>query len=65
MPCLAVDVVPYPVDWDDRERFAYFAGIVKGIAFSMGLEIRWGGDWDQDGKTLDEIFSDMPHFELL
>lgn len=65
MPSKAVDVVPYPVDWKDRERFANFAGFVQGIAESMGIKIRWGGDWDQDGLTKDERFSDMPHFELM
>ena len=27
-PSLAADVVPYPVDWDDIERFFHLAGIV-------------------------------------
>lgn len=62
-PSDAVDVIPYPVDWRDRERFCYFAGIVMGIALKMGIKIRWGGDWDQDNKTQDETFSDMAHFE--
>ena len=31
-PSLAVDVVPYPVDWEDRERFHLFAGFVLGMA---------------------------------
>ena len=44
-PSRAVDVVPYPVDWDDRERFHLFAGFVIGIAQSMGIKLRWGGDW--------------------
>lgn len=26
--------------------------------------IRWGGDWDRDGRTDDEKFHDWPHFEL-
>ncbi len=64
-PSDAVDVMPYPIDWMDRERICYFAGIVKGTALSMGIKTRWGGDWDQDGKTTDETFSDMAHFELV
>ena len=59
----AIDVVPYPSDWEDRERFHYFAGFVKGIAKSMGLEIRWGGDWDSDTEVRDNDFDDLPHFE--
>ncbi|WP_375416781.1 M15 family metallopeptidase [uncultured Hymenobacter sp.] len=26
--------------------------------------VRWGGDWDGDGRSDDEKFLDMPHFEL-
>lgn len=63
-PSMAVDVVPYPIDWKDRERFCLLAGIVKGIAYSKGINIRWGGDWDGDNITKDETFIDMPHFEL-
>ena len=63
-PSKAVDVVPYPVDWNDTERMYYFAGIVKGIAISMGIKIRWGGDWDGDTEVKDTKFKDLPHFEL-
>lgn len=64
-PSDAMDLAPFPIDWVDRERFCYFAGILKGIAAQMEIKIRWGGDWDQDNKTLDETFSDMCHFELM
>lgn len=64
-PSMAVDVAPYPIDWEDRERFTYFAGTVRGVAFTMGLRIRWGGDFNQNDYTDDEDFSDMPHFELV
>jgi len=60
----AVDVAPYPIDWQDRERFTYFAGFVLGIASQKGLNIRWGGDWDQDKDLKDNKFDDLPHFEL-
>ena len=63
-PSNAVDVVPYPVDWKDRERMTLFAGFVLGIASQMGLNIRWGGDWDQDFDVKDNMFDDFPHFEL-
>jgi len=64
VPSLAVDVAPYPIDWKDRERFTYFAGYVKGIAFMLGVPIRWGGDWDQDTEVDDNTFDDLPHFEI-
>ena len=63
-PSRAVDVVPYPVDWDDRERFTLFAGFVLGMARGMGISLRWGGDWDVDFQVSDNRFDDFPHFEL-
>ena len=64
-PSLAVDVVPYPVDWEDVKRFNLFAGYVLGVAESMGIRLRWGGDWDGDMETTDQSFHDLPHFELM
>ena len=63
-PSMAVDVAPYPIDWDDRERFHLFAGFVLGIAKSMGINLRWGGDWNQNWFVDDNKFDDFPHFEL-
>jgi|TARA_R110000751_G_scaffold300438_1_gene412148 peptidoglycan L-alanyl-D-glutamate endopeptidase CwlK len=60
----AVDVAPYPIDWNDRERFVYFAGIVKGVSSALGVKIRWGGDWDGDNDLRDQHFMDLVHFEL-
>ena len=64
VPSKAVDVTPYPVDWDDRERQTLFAGFVLGIARGMGIVLRWGGDWDQDFQVMDNRFDDFPHFEV-
>lgn len=63
-PSIAVDIAPYPIDWNDRERFYFMAGVVKGIANSMGIKLRWGGDWDQDHDFKDQTFFDLPHFEI-
>ena len=63
-PSHAVDVIAYPVDWNDRERQTYFAGHVQGIALLMGLGIRWGGDWDSDTEVKENGFDDLVHFEL-
>ena len=63
-PSRGVDVTPYPVDWADRERQTLFAGFVLGVANQMGIELRWGGDWDQDFEVKDNRFDDFPHFEL-
>lgn len=64
LPSTAIDVVPYPVDWNDHRRFYYFAGFVLGIAKSIGVDLRYGGDWDNDFDIKDQNFFDLPHFEL-
>lgn len=63
-PSQAVDVAPYPIDWNDRERFTLFAGFAKGIAVSRGYTLRWGGDWNSDNQVKDNNFDDLPHFEI-
>ena len=63
-PSIAVDVAPYPIDWSDRDRFHYFGGFVLGVAKQMGMNIRWGGDWNQDTETKDNKFDDLVHFEI-
>lgn len=64
-PSRAVDVVPYPIDWDNLKRFYYLAGIVESTAKRLGYKIRWGGDWDRDYDFDDQRFMDLPHFEIL
>ena len=63
-PSIAVDVAPYPIDWSDRDRFHYFGGFVLGVAKEMGMNIRCGGDWNQDTQTKDNKFDDLVHFEI-
>lgn len=63
-PSMAVDILPAPVDWDDRERMTLYAGFVLGVAAQMGIDIRWGGDWDHDMDVKDNRFDDLCHFEL-
>jgi peptidoglycan L-alanyl-D-glutamate endopeptidase CwlK len=60
----AVDAAPYPIDWNDREGFAYMQGMIRGIAHMMNIEVRSGIDWDADGKIKDHSFFDGPHVEL-
>ncbi len=75
-PSHAVDAGPYFIelkntDWSDKVAFGVFAGQVKQIALELFEKgetahlLRWGGDWDGDGRSLDESFSDLPHFELI
>jgi hypothetical protein len=55
-PSLAVDIAPWPIDWQDIYNFYYMAGIVRGTAFQLGIDIVWGGHWPN--------FKDYPHFQL-
>ena len=65
VPSMAVDVTPYPIVWDDRERQTLFAGYVLATAKAMGVNLRWGGDWDRDTEVRDNSFDDLVHFELV
>ena len=60
----ALDLAPYPIDWNDRERFHYMGGLIRGIGHSLGVKIRWGGDWDSDGEIKDNAFDDLVHVEI-
>ncbi len=46
------------------QRWALFVGYVLGTASMMGVNLRWGGDWDGDRDLADQDFDDWPHFEL-
>ena len=63
-PSTAVDVAPYPIDWEDTGRFIIVAGIMFVAAAELGYVLRWGGDWNSDGFQRDENFRDWGHFEL-
>lgn len=65
IPSQAVDVMPYPIDWSDRKRLEAFALVVFATAAKLGIAVRWGGDWNQNGKSDDERFFDGPHWELV
>lgn len=75
-PSLAIDAAPYTVEirgieWDDIKAICVFAGRVLEIAEQlleqgkMSRRVRWGGDWDMDGRTTDQMFNDLTHFELI
>ncbi len=61
----AVDVAPYPINWEDYYSFYHFAGFVLGVAAGMGVKLRWGGDWDGDNDLHDQTFMDLGHFEVV
>lgn len=60
----AVDLVPYPVDWNDLAKFDAVALAMFAAADELNIPIRWGADWDRDGKKREKGETDSPHFEL-
>lgn len=64
-PSLAVDIAPYPIDWEDRTRFFLLAGFMFQAAADLNVRIRWGGDWNMNWVHTDQKFHDLPHFELV
>lgn len=60
----AVDLVPFPVDWNDLKKFDAVAKAMLAAASELNTPIRWGADWDRDGKPREKGESDSPHFEL-
>ncbi len=55
-PSLAVDVVPFPIDWENENEFHKLAGVVDAVALQMNIKVKWGGSWKK--------FKDLPHWEL-
>ena len=60
----AVDLVPYPVNWNDLKKFDQIAKAMLQAAKELGVPVRWGADWDNDGKPRERGESDSPHFEI-
>ena len=62
----AIDIAPYPIDWNDTERFKIVAHHMFAAAKELGIAIRWGGNWSRQDETVKPTssFVDMPHFEL-
>ena len=52
----AVDLVPYPVDWNNIERFAVASSLMFRAAMEVGAQIESGGHW--------KSFKDWPHYQL-
>lgn len=61
---LAVDLVPFPVDWNDTRKFDQIAKAMFAAADELGVKVRWGADWDMDGNYREKGEYDSPHFEI-
>jgi len=66
----AVDISPYPIDWNARDDFHMLGGFILGVANQMGLRVRWGGCWRYDSlyegqrTTKTNNFDDLVHIEI-
>ncbi len=60
----AVDLAPYPIDWKTLSKFDAIATAMMQASKELGIPIRWGADWDQDGIARERGETDSPHFEL-
>lgn len=60
----AVDLVPYPLDWNDTGKFDAISRAMFKAAGELNVAIRWGADWNDNGKPREKGESDSPHFEL-
>lgn len=63
-PSRAVDMAPYPIDWNDIDQFIRFTYFAKGLIAAMNLPIKNGADWDEDNDYADHTFLDWVHWEL-
>lgn len=65
LPSKAVDIAPYPIDWNNIQRFIDVAKIVMEEAEKLGIKLVWGADWDGDGNIAEHSLQDYPHFEVV
>lgn len=61
----ALDLAPYPVNFNHTRDFDVLAGYGMMLAHEMNIPLRWGGDWDSDKTVYDQSFNDLGHFELV
>ena len=56
IPSLAIDLAPYPINWNDIPRFNAMCDLVQKIANTLKIKIRLGRTFS---------FRDYPHVELI
>ena len=66
MPSKAVDIYPYvngKVSYN-KLHCCVLAGIVLTVAMKLGIELRWGGNWDSTNINIGkQKLNDYGHFE--
>jgi peptidoglycan L-alanyl-D-glutamate endopeptidase CwlK len=65
LPSEAMDTCPYPIDWNNLERFRQMYEILNMVAQENGMKIRFGADFNMNGNLKDDKFVDLPHCELI
>lgn len=69
----AADVAPFPQNWNQPESVKlsqfeidqiFLGGYLLGLGDAMGVRLRYGGDWDGDGRNVATGFRDLDHIEL-
>jgi len=55
-PSLAVDCVPFPLNWDDLDRFDAMGLVILTAASDTAVPINWGRNF--------KGIVDYPHFEI-
>lgn len=63
-PSEAVDLCPWPIDWEDVPKFVLIYTAMVKAAKKLGIKVRCGADFDSDGNLKNDKFRDLPHFEL-
>ena len=64
-PSMAVDIAPFPINWEELDRFYFLAGVMMAVAHKNKTPIKFGGDWNQDYRFSSEKFKELVHFELM
>ena len=60
----AVDLCPYPIDWNNHSKFYEIYREMQNAADALGIKIRSGADFNQDGNLTNDKWIDLPHHEL-
>lgn len=53
------------IDFNDIDGYKKVASAFLKASKEMGIPVRWGADWNMNGKTSDESFLDWGHVELV
>ena len=67
-PACAIDIIPYPfVGWNDKRLVPQLVEISEAFfkaSKELGVDIRWGGDFNRDGNKTTSDGWDKMHYEL-